>query len=60
MVEPPAWFLTPQEITNARDGCSRGLCPYSLEGTSVKLLVNGDQVFNQLYQDLLSVAAGSG
>jgi phospholipase D1/2 len=58
MVQPPIWFLTPQEITDARDGCSRGLNPYSLQGNSVKLLVNGDQVFNQLYQDLLAVGAG--
>lgn len=58
MAQPPIWFLTPQEITNAREGCSRGLSPYSLQGNSVKLLVNGDQVFNQLYHDLLSVDAG--
>jgi phosphatidylserine/phosphatidylglycerophosphate/cardiolipin synthase-like enzyme len=58
MVQPPIWFLTPEEITTARHGCSRGLNPYSLQGNSVKLLVNGDQVFDQLYRDLLSVGVG--
>jgi hypothetical protein len=51
--------LTPEEITFHRGGCPREpLRPYTLHGNSVKLLVNGDQVFNELYKDLLAVESG--
>jgi phosphatidylserine/phosphatidylglycerophosphate/cardiolipin synthase-like enzyme len=55
----PAWFLTPDEITASRGGLARApLRPYTLQGNSVTLLVNGDQVFRALYEDLLAVKAG--
>jgi hypothetical protein len=57
-LQPPAWFLTPQEIISARNGYSRNLRPYALQGNSVELLVDGDHVFGRLYQDLLAVGAG--
>ena len=53
------WFLTPEEITLHRGGCPREpLRPYTLDGNSVRLLVNGDQVFAELYKDLLAVKSG--
>jgi phospholipase D1/2 len=57
-LQPPSWFLTPQEITAARNGCSLALRPYSLQGNSVELLVNGDEVFKALYDDLSKTQSG--
>jgi phospholipase D1/2 len=58
-VVAPGWFLTPQEITDNRGGIPRDpIRPYTLLGNSVTLLVNGDQVFRQLYADLLATTAG--
>lgn len=58
-VKPTDWFLTPAEITAARGGCARNTVrPYALQGNSVELLVNGDEVFAHLYDDLTATAAG--
>ena len=57
-VKPPNWFLTQPEITEARDGCARALCPYSLQGNSVELLVNGDEVFKALCDDMSKTQSG--
>ena len=56
---PPDWFLSPAEIVEARGGCARNTVrPYVLRGNSAELLVNGDEVFAQLYDDLTATAAG--
>jgi hypothetical protein len=57
-LQPPSWFLTPEEITAARNGSSRGLRPYPLQGNSVELFVNGDEVFKALYDDLSKTQSG--
>jgi phospholipase D1/2 len=55
----PDWFLTPDEITKSRGGVPRtNLRPYTLQGNTVKLLINGDKVFAALYRDLLATKAG--
>jgi len=55
----PDWFLTPDEITLSRGGVPRtDLRPYSLQGNTVELLINGDRVFAALYEDLLATTFG--
>ncbi|WP_155028212.1 phospholipase D-like domain-containing protein [Burkholderia pseudomallei] len=56
---PNPYFLTQDEITASRAGVQRTeILPYTLHGNSTNLLVNGDEFFTSLFNDLSATRAG--